>query len=142
MMVLDTDHFSEFIKGADSAAGSRLAQRLMQSGETFCTTIVTYEEQLRGWLAEIHRTKDVTWQPDAYLDLRRVLDSFNDWEVCDWSAAAADRFRRFRSNGILIGSMDLKIACLTLELKATLLTANTNDFSKVPGLTFKDWLHD
>ena len=147
MMVLDTDHFSEFIKGEDSAAGSRLPQKLMQSGETFCTTIVTYEEQLRGWLAEIHRTKDVTWQQDAYLDLRRVLDSFRDWEVCDWevcdwSATAADRFRRFRSNGVLIGSMDLKIACLTLDLDATLLTANASDFSKVPGLNFKDWLHD
>ncbi len=110
MMVLDTDHFSEFIKGDDSVTGLRFSRRLMQSGETFCTTIITYEEQLRGWLAEIHRTKNVTWQQEAYLDLRRVLDSFSDWEVCDWSLKAAERFRQFRSNGILIGSMDLKIA--------------------------------
>ncbi len=142
MMILDTDHFSEFIKGADSPAGRRLAKRLMDSDQPFGTTIITYEEQLRGWLAEIHKIKNVTWQQDAYADLRRVLDSFCEWEVCDWSLSAAERFRRFRSDGIMIGSMDLKIACLALEQQATLLTSNAKDFAKVPNLVIEDWLHE
>ena len=142
MLIRDTDHFSEFIKGAVSPAGRRLAKRLMDSDQPFGTTIITYEEQLSGWLAEIHKTKNVTWQQDAYADLRKVLDSFHDWEVCDWSLSAAERFRHFRTDGITIGSMDLKIACLAFEQKATLLTSNAKDFEKVPGLVFEDWLHE
>ncbi|MFM9962725.1 MAG: type II toxin-antitoxin system VapC family toxin [Planctomycetaceae bacterium] len=142
MRILDTDHFSEFIKGSDSAAGRRLAMRLMESGEVFVTTIITYEEQLRGWLAKIHKNRDVTWQQNDYSDLRRVLDSFQYWEVFDWSTEAAERFHQFRSDGVHISSMDLKIACLTLEYDAVLLTSNAKDFSKVPGLSFEDWLHE
>jgi tRNA(fMet)-specific endonuclease VapC len=141
MIVLDTDHFSEFIKGNESVSGKRLANRMRNSGEEFCTTIITFEEQLRGWLAEIHRTKNVLWQQETYADLRRVLDSFGEWDVYDWDEPAAERFQRFRSDGILIGPLDLKIACGTLELRATLLTANAKDFGKVPGLKFEDWLH-
>jgi len=36
--------------------------------------------------------------------------------------------------------MDLKIACLTLAHDATLLTRNTGDFGKVPGLRVANWL--
>ncbi len=36
--------------------------------------------------------------------------------------------------------MDLKIACIVLEYDATLLTRNTVDFAKVPGLRFENWL--
>jgi tRNA(fMet)-specific endonuclease VapC len=36
--------------------------------------------------------------------------------------------------------MDLKIASIALQQGATLLTRNTADFSKVPGLNFANWL--
>jgi tRNA(fMet)-specific endonuclease VapC len=53
---------------------------------------------------------------------------------------AADCFTRLRKQGIRIGSMDLKTACITIEHDATLLTRNTGDFAKVPGLRFENWL--
>jgi predicted nucleic acid-binding protein len=36
--------------------------------------------------------------------------------------------------------MDLKIAAITLVHGAMLLTRNTVDFAKVPGLRFANWL--
>lgn len=36
--------------------------------------------------------------------------------------------------------MDLKIACIALVHDSTLLTRNTSDFSRVPGLHVEDWL--
>jgi tRNA(fMet)-specific endonuclease VapC len=45
-----------------------------------------------------------------------------------------------RRQGVRIATMDLKIACIALEHDALLLTRNTKDFSRVPGLRFADWL--
>ena len=40
---------------------------------------------------------------------------------------------------IRVGTMDLKIAAITLALNATLLTRNMVDFGKVPDLRVEDW---
>ncbi len=36
--------------------------------------------------------------------------------------------------------MDLRIACIVMAYDAVLLTRNTKDFEKVPGLKFENWL--
>jgi tRNA(fMet)-specific endonuclease VapC len=45
-----------------------------------------------------------------------------------------------RRKGIRIGTMDLRIASITLAHDATLLTRNSVDFARVPGLRFENWL--
>ena len=35
--------------------------------------------------------------------------------------------------------MDLRIACIVKEHDAVLLTRNTKDFERVPGLKFENW---
>ncbi len=50
------------------------------------------------------------------------------------------RFAAFRAKGLRIGTLDLRIACIVLEYDATLLTRNSVDFAKVPGLRFENWL--
>lgn len=52
MLVLDTDHLTELERSA--SAGYGLEYRLVRSGDQVVTTIVSAEEQLRGWLARIH----------------------------------------------------------------------------------------
>ncbi len=47
MLILDTDHLTEFQRGSSSEA-IRLNDRLKNSGEPFCTTIVSVEEMMRG----------------------------------------------------------------------------------------------
>ena len=54
MIVLDTDHLSEFQKGTSSAA-KQLRDRLERCGEPVAITIISAEELMRGWLAAIHR---------------------------------------------------------------------------------------
>jgi tRNA(fMet)-specific endonuclease VapC len=39
-----------------------------------------------------------------------------------------------------IGLPDLLIAAITLPNKATLVTRNTKDFGKVPGLQIENWV--
>jgi len=52
---------------------------------------------------------------------------------------AAARFLKLRKQGVRIGTMDLRIACIVMEHDALLLTRNTVDFEKVPGLKFENW---
>lgn len=98
------------------------------------------EEQLRGWLAEIHRLADPHQQIVAYERLQRRVDFFAAWTVLPWDANAADRFARYRADGIRVGSLDLKIACIVIVHNGILLTRNAGDFAEVPGLRFQNWL--
>jgi tRNA(fMet)-specific endonuclease VapC len=138
LLVLDTNHFSEWERS--SPAGKRLHERLKSSGKEMAVAIVTVEEELRGWLAEINRHHDLDRQIVAYTKLRRVVECFGEWIMLGWDTESAALFRGFRAQGVRIGTMDLKIACIALAHDATLLTRNTTDFRQVPGLKFENWL--
>ena len=138
MLILDTDHLAALDRGGE--AGAVLCQRLEATAEEVATTIISAEEQLRGWLAQIHRLNDPHREIAAYERLQRRLEFFAAWKVLPWDTRAADLFARFRREGIRCGAMDLKIACITVVHDATLLTRNAGDFSAVPGLRFEDWL--
>ena len=77
MLVLDTDHLSA-LEWRDSDQAKRLRDRMRQSKEERVTTIVTYEEQCRGWLAYIKRADSVEQEIDAYERLGNHLKIFLD----------------------------------------------------------------
>jgi tRNA(fMet)-specific endonuclease VapC len=52
---------------------------------------------------------------------------------------AAERFHALWIMRLRIGTMDLKIAATALANDATLLTRNTSDFGRIPGLRIEDW---
>jgi tRNA(fMet)-specific endonuclease VapC len=114
--------------------------RLRISPEENALGIATVEELLRGWLAEINRRHDPLGQIFPYAQLLRQVETFGEWMLLPWDTESAEMFTRFRSSGVRIGTMDLKIACIVLAHDATLLTRNERDFSMVPGLRFENWL--
>lgn len=138
MLVLDTNHLTEL--GYDRPRGNRLAARLDSSDFAAVTTIITVEEQLRGWLARIAKISDAHKQIDAYAELGERVNFLAAFTFLSWDGEAATRYKRLRKLGVRIGSMDLKIACVAIEHDALLLTGNTVDFAKVPGLRFENWL--
>jgi tRNA(fMet)-specific endonuclease VapC len=118
VLILDTDHLSEFERG--SPAGERLVARLDASDEEVAATIISAEEQMRGWLAQIHRlSNDPHAQVLAYTRLQGRFDFYINWLVLPWTVRAADLFPMLRRQGVRIGSMDLKIASIALEHGAT-----------------------
>jgi tRNA(fMet)-specific endonuclease VapC len=138
MLVLDTDHIS--VLGYGIPAGLRLAERLNASGDDAVTTVISLEEQMRGWLAEINRISDVGGQITAYDRLRTRTEFMAEWVMLRWDEESAGHFRAFRSEGIRIGTMDLKIACIALAHDGTVLSRNLTDFRQVPGLRVENWL--
>ena len=59
MILLDTDHVS-LLKYPESERGARLERKLgaLPRGEVVATSIVSIEEQMRGWLAAIAKERE------------------------------------------------------------------------------------
>ncbi len=139
MYILDTDLFS-LTDRSNSAESQRLRFRLsgLRSDE-LATTIVTFEEQTRGWLAWVAKAKSLAEQVERYRSLKRMLTSYRNVTVLDFDEKAATEYERLQKQRIRIGTMDLKIAAIALAHKATLLSRNIRDFGKVPDLKVEDW---
>jgi tRNA(fMet)-specific endonuclease VapC len=138
MFVLDTDHMS--LLEWDSAGAFRLRERLAEIDPAeVATTIVSYEEQVRGWMAYISRAKTIDQHVEGYRRLRSHLENYRQIPVLDFDRNAASRYEGLRRARIRIGAMDLKIAAIVLASDATLLSRNLVDFGQVPGLKVEDW---
>ena len=102
-------------------------------------TIISYEEQVRGRLAEISRTHSIVKQQVPYERLTETLDLYCKAPVLAFDESAIAHFQRLWLMRLRVGTMDLKIAAIALAHNATLLTRNRSDFEKVPGLLVEDW---
>jgi tRNA(fMet)-specific endonuclease VapC len=140
MILLDSDNVSTLLNPR-SAIRVRLLERLDYVFEELAVPIVVAEEQLRGWLAEIHRVRDLHAQVKSYIRLGKTIEFLGDWVIAQWSESAAEVFQQMRRAHVRIGTQDLKIASIALAHGATLLSSNLVDFEQVPGLQVEDWLH-
>ena len=119
MFVMDTDHVSQLEWGS-GASGQRLHERIRALPEDeVATTIVSFEEQTRGWLAFQARARTVEQQVNAYRKLKHHLDISCEMDVLEFDVEAAAEFQRLKQSRIRIGTMDLKIAAIALTRKAT-----------------------
>ena len=138
MILLDTDHISPL--QIASRRRDALVARMALADETFGVTIVSIEEQMRGWLATIAKERQVARQVKPYFELGRLFTFFQAFSIQPFDDAAAAKFVELRKSGVRIGTMDLKIASIAVTNNSLLLTANRSDFEKVPGLRFENWL--
>ena len=139
MYILDTDHLS-LLGRASSAEAQRLRFRLAGvRSEERVTTIVTFEEQMRGWLSHLAQARSLARQVEAYRRLKDFLDRYLTITVVQFDETAAIEFERLQRLRLRIGTMDLKIAAIALAHNATVLTRNIKDFSRVPELRVEDW---
>ncbi len=132
MYILDTDHLSALDRGGISA--QQLFQRLANINPSEVTaTIISYEEQMRGWLSYIAEAKTIEQQVNGYGQLNRQLANYCTIPVLEFDEAAAQEFHRLKKQHPRLGSMDLKIAAIAFVQGAVLLTRNSRDFSQIPA---------
>jgi tRNA(fMet)-specific endonuclease VapC len=138
MYLLDTDHITLLDRGG--AEGGHLRVRLaLVPPEEVVASVVSYEEQMRGWLAYIAQLREVERQAEGYQRLTRMLEFYCMTPLLPFDEHAIEHFHRLWRGRLRIGTMDLKIAAIALAHNATLLSRNLVDFGKVPALHVEDW---
>lgn len=140
MILLDTDHLTILTRPQTARCQSLQARLDASPDQHIGTTIVSVEEMWRGWFAVIARHRDIRRQVKAYLELTELHKFLSGWTILPFNDLHADLFEQLRATGIRIGTMDLKIASIALVNNALVLSADLQDFQKVPGLRVENWL--
>jgi tRNA(fMet)-specific endonuclease VapC len=112
MIFLDTDHISVLqYEGSPHAVALQARLEVLPPDEV-ATTVITVEEQMRGWLGLIHRYTDVHRQVEYYERLIGLIDFFAAWHILPFDQQAANTFQRLRRQRVHMGAMDLRIAAV------------------------------
>lgn len=131
MYVLDTDICSYLMK--------RTYPALIEQVKTFAP------RDLKISVVTLFELEYGVMRSELRASLRRVVEAFvENVDVLTWTAAAASEAAAIRAElaatGSPIGSYDLLIAGHARSLKATLVTNNQREFTRVRGLQVADWL--
>ena len=100
---------------------------------------VTVEESIGGSLALLRKGKSKQQQVIAAKLVAEVVMNLGTFFVISPTVGALDRFDQLVSLKLNVGKNDLRIAAMSLEIDATVVTANVRDFSRVPTLKWEDW---
>jgi tRNA(fMet)-specific endonuclease VapC len=138
MILLDTDHISVLEVPSSERRSRWLARLSLVTDQVIGTTIVTVEEQMRGWLAAIHKERQPRRLVRPYRELGALFAFFGEFEILPFTDEAAKFVEQF--GRIQIGTKDKRIAAIALANNALLLTANRRDYEHVPGLRFENWM--
>jgi len=138
MIILDTDCIS-LLERKSGVEFYRLTERFgeFQPGEI--TTIITFEEQMRGWMAYLAKADSVEKQIIAYEKLNRFLDNYRYIPVIKFDEKAGEVFKDLKRQKIKVGTMDLKIASIAVSQNALLISRNLSDYEQIPNLRVEDW---
>jgi tRNA(fMet)-specific endonuclease VapC len=113
--------------------------QLLSDDDLVVTTIITFGEDLGGWLPACRRAPDGAARARAYARLQRGLTFYREWVCLPFDTAAAAIFDQLRAQKLRIGTNDLAIAAITLAVNGTLVTRNTVNFQRITGLVLEDW---
>jgi tRNA(fMet)-specific endonuclease VapC len=138
LAILDTNHFQEYANGSE--LGARLRARINVEKPEVFSCIVAAEESLSGWVAYVRKHRAGLAQLNGYERLQTCIGCLSKLNILPFDRDAAMIFHSLQSEKLGVGTMDLKIAAISLAHDATLLSRNHVDFQKVPGLRVENWL--
>lgn len=139
MFLLDTDHLG-IAQRRLAPEHAILTHRMRQQPlEDFFVSIVSFHEQVTGWNVYIRRARGVEGLVRGYAMFQQILADFVRMNVLPFDFQAAEKFAELRRSGVRVGTMDLRIGSIALVRGLTVLTRNTVDFERIPGLRVEDW---
>jgi tRNA(fMet)-specific endonuclease VapC len=138
MYILDTDHLSLIQRGGFE--GQRIIARLADLREDdLFVTVITYEEQIKGWLKVLSAAKRPEDTAFGYLGLQQTAQDYCNIKMLSYDRASIQQFEHLRASYRRLGQNDLKIAAIAIVQNAVLLTRNQKDFALIVELHSEDW---
>ena len=128
--LLDTNIISDLVRQPQGTVAEHIA---VKGEKRICTSIVVAAELRFGIIKrDSNRLK---------LQLESILSKI---EILPFQSPADENYANIRQhleeNGRPIGPNDLLIAAHALSLNLILVSANLNEFIRVPGLVVENWL--
>jgi len=136
--LLDTDHLTILQRGHGPEHAALLANMSRHPDEVG-VSVVSLHEQARGALARIISARTRADLVGGYGHLFDLIEDYRQLPLVPFDDPAAVLFVQLRSQGVRIGTMDLRIAAIALSRNLTVVTRNARDFGQVPGLRTEDW---
>jgi tRNA(fMet)-specific endonuclease VapC len=131
--LLDTNAFVDHLR---RGPGSKVTAKLLAAppGSVYLCTIV---------LAELVYGAVRSGPANEAANRALIVGLRAQFPILVFDEPAAEEYGKLRAHlaglGQLIGPNDLMIAAIALANRMTLVTHNTSEFSRVPGLTLEDW---
>ena len=135
LYVLDTDHLSLYRHG--QATVVRRVEAV--PADELAITVITIEEQLSGWYAQVRQARTPDKLARAYAGLFDVAETIRRIRVLPFPSSAVQHYFDLRKRYPRLGKLDLEIAAIVLHHNGTLVTRNRQDFVQIPQLSLEDW---
>lgn len=132
---LDTNACIALLNGTSPALRTMVGEALGEGSVLCVSTVVLYE--LWFGAAKSGRPEQNAARIQAFLSGPLHVLPFDEADAC----AAGDVRARLLRAGTPIGAYDTMIAGQALRRGLTVITADTDDFSRVDDLMWEDWTH-
>jgi len=139
MYLLDTDYVGILQRKSGPGFGRLMARMALLDPSAFYLPIIAFHEQMMGANLYVSKAKDAESAVRGYRLMNEILTRFAEGQVLPFDEPAATQFDELKLRRVRVGTMDLRIACIALARGLTVLTRNSRDFERVPGLTVQDW---
>ena len=119
LFVLDSDILS-LLQSGNATIAARVTK--CAPGEV-AITVISLDEQLRGWYTRIRNAKNPQQLAHGYERLACTVSDLAGTRILSYTEIAIAAFEHLRKAKLRIGSNDLRIAAIVLENSGTLVYA-------------------
>jgi tRNA(fMet)-specific endonuclease VapC len=128
-----TNVFSRYLRGIDAGIRTKLESNLR-----YCQLSCIVLSELEYGAA---KRPDLPTLAERVRKLRTIVGNEAHYTCADASFCGFVRahLARLKPNAQPIGPFDLMLAAQALRLGATIVTDNTSEFSRIPGLVIENW---
>src|SRR5690349_20362444 len=134
LYVLETDILSLYRQG-DPLVCQRVNAK---PSNELAITVITVEEQISGWYTVLRRANQPPDVARRYQELAGTVSFLGGWTILPYPEPAIAQCQQLIAMKLNVRKPDLRIAAITLESNAILVTRNIRDFSRVPNLVIEN----
>jgi tRNA(fMet)-specific endonuclease VapC len=87
----------------------------------------------------LHQARDDARRADVSRRMALAVQNLAGWPIVDFPLTAMALHANLLRQRLNVGSNDLKIAAIALDLGAIVVTRNVRDFGRISGLVIEDW---